>query len=927
MKKTFSLLTLLLLLCSSGAWATVSKVWNLEKTYSSASESELASAGTNWKYSSSTYTYKKALNNAELPAEDGETAFSLTAGLKFTVAANYLKLGRGYLYMDDSGAHEVEIPTTTNQYVNLVVGVGTAGKTITVTGGDISSFTVPFATKAFSINIKATGTSLKISTPSSSGFKLYIYQIAKMDAADVIAPAIPDYDADTYYKGLQISLSCATDGASIKYKHDSSARGFADLAAYSSAFSVTSTGSRYVTTCATKAVTEGTLYSDMMVYNYTIEGSLPTPVATPGAGTYTSAQNVVLSAEGILPNGVIRYTLDGKTPTSSSTEYTAAINIDETKTIKAYVFDASGSNKGSMLTAAYTINIPVLTGAWSATSGVIYEGDDVPTPSFSVTNTPAPSSSAYNIVYSLKAGSDDGVVTIGAGGASFTLNNNVVGEAIVIATLTSADLVNYKDAAETYEYSYEVKEKSPWIVLTEDEITLKSTPVTRSASTTVTLTGDLLTDGTYSVSTSATGLSVSPTSFTVEDGEVSQVFTVTYNPGDVAVAANSEVISFSDDATSTSLTVNYSSVVAHTWAITSSASTWDWEDIKSSVTNCELADADANPTTPTRKNENMILADFDGEVYTQDVNFPDAFHAEALKASKIQFAANTGGYFQGTYLKIKTSVPGTVVVKFSNTGSTDRPYRYLYINNTATSSKSKNTTAVTSDAIKVDAGEIEIKGVIKAEDNGEKGQEDQYLRIYKVVFIPAHERTVASGKYATVCLPRAIVSADGIDKFYTVAGYRGTANDITSVVITEAETPLTAGKPYIFHTNAAAQTIYMKGDAVNAPVAGDNGLVGRFTDGKIADNDCSYILRDNLVCQVEGNDVTCVANRAYFNFYGLDAYAGAPGRYIELPMSPNSGTDINNIEAAEDGVKFIQDGKLYIKKDGVIYNALGQIVR
>ena len=353
MKKLLTLFTLLLTVCS-GAWATDPVIWNLEKTYSSASETELNGDG-DWSYKSNVYTYSKALSNAALPNQAGDE-FSLTEGLTFTVAAGKLKLGKGYMLFDDTGAHTVTIPTTANQYVNLVVGVGTANKTISVSGGDIDNFTVPVASKAFSINIKATGSSLTIGTPGSSGFKLCIYQIAVIDESDVVAPVVPNYGEGSYYKGLSLSLSTETEGTSIVYKNDSQTRGFSDLSEYSSAISMTNTGTRYVTTCATKSVTGGKLYSDLKTYIYTIVGTLPTPVATPAAGTYNSTQNVVLSVEDMLPNGVIRYTTNGDTPSSSSPAYTDPIEVSADKTIKAYLFESTGnSQKSSMLTAAYTI--------------------------------------------------------------------------------------------------------------------------------------------------------------------------------------------------------------------------------------------------------------------------------------------------------------------------------------------------------------------------------------------------------------------------------------------------------------------------------------------------------------------------------------------------------------------------------------------
>ena len=419
-------------------WGIDPVIWNLQKTYSSASESELASSGTNWKYSSNVYTYKKALSNAMLPAEDGTTPFTLTDNLKFTIAASKLQLGKGYLFFnDDSNGGSVTIPTTTNQYVNILVGVGTAGQSLTVSGGDISSFSIPFNTKAYSINIKATGTSMTI----SSAKKFYLYQLAVIDGGDVVAPVITSPEPGSYYKGFSISLSCETEDVTIKFKQESSAKGFADLTNYSSAFTLSSSGNRIVSTCATKEITQGTLYSDMIAYNFTRVDDIPTPVATPAAGTYNTTQNVELSAEGLLPNGVIRYTTDGNTPSKSSAEYTSPIEVSATTTIKAYVFDASGSNKGSMLTAAYTIV-------------------ELVDPVFSITATTIPSNSSAQI----KVGSNDGLDGV-------TLSNISYGNPGVVTVNASTGVVT-PVAAGTTTITFDTEETLMYNASTSNEFTV-----------------------------------------------------------------------------------------------------------------------------------------------------------------------------------------------------------------------------------------------------------------------------------------------------------------------------------------------------------------------------------------------------------------------------------------------------------------------
>lgn len=86
-------------------------------------------------------------------------------------------------------------------------------------------------------------------------------------------------------------------------------------------------------------------------------GSAPVQVATPGfspaGGTYTSAQNVTISCT--TSGAIIRYTTDGSTPTSSSAQYTGAILIESTKTIKAIAM-ASGMNNSAIASATYTFS-------------------------------------------------------------------------------------------------------------------------------------------------------------------------------------------------------------------------------------------------------------------------------------------------------------------------------------------------------------------------------------------------------------------------------------------------------------------------------------------------------------------------------------------------------------------------------------------
>ena len=93
------------------------------------------------------------------------------------------------------------------------------------------------------------------------------------------------------------------------------------------------------------------------------------PSFSPAGGNYTSTQNVTISCA--TADAVIRYTTDGTEPTSSSAQYSGAIPVASTTTVKAKAFKA-GMNDSATVTATYIIgaippvNLPshVLTGYW-----------------------------------------------------------------------------------------------------------------------------------------------------------------------------------------------------------------------------------------------------------------------------------------------------------------------------------------------------------------------------------------------------------------------------------------------------------------------------------------------------------------------------------------------------------------------------------
>jgi len=107
------------------------------------------------------------------------------------------------------------------------------------------------------------------------------------------------------------------------------------------------------------------------------EQQAATPTFTPAGGTYTAAQSVTLSST--TAGASIYYTIDGTTPTNTSTLYSAAtpIQVSATTTINA-IAAASGFLNSSVGTATYTINLPVTaTPAFSPAPGTYTSAQSV----------------------------------------------------------------------------------------------------------------------------------------------------------------------------------------------------------------------------------------------------------------------------------------------------------------------------------------------------------------------------------------------------------------------------------------------------------------------------------------------------------------------------------------------------------------------
>jgi len=230
---------------------------------------------------------------------------------------------------------------TTTQTVTL--SDATPGATIYyTTNGTTPTTSSTKYTGAITVSTTETIKAIAILTGSTnSTVATAAYTISPPVANPTFSPA-----AGTYATTQTVSISDITSGATIYYTTNGTTPTTSSTK-YTGAITVSATE-----TIEAIAVATGLTNSAVVIATYTIAPTLPTPIFSVPAGTYTSAQNVTISDA---TSGVtIYYTTNGTTPTTSSTKYTGAITVSATETIEA-IATKSGSTNSAVAKAIYTI--------------------------------------------------------------------------------------------------------------------------------------------------------------------------------------------------------------------------------------------------------------------------------------------------------------------------------------------------------------------------------------------------------------------------------------------------------------------------------------------------------------------------------------------------------------------------------------------
>jgi hypothetical protein len=216
--------------------------------------------------------------------------------------------------------------------------------------------------------------------------------------APILSPA-----AGTYTSAQSVKITDATAGATIYYTTNGTAPTTSSTK-YTAPIAVAATE-----TIKAIAVATGYTTSAVATAAYTIEKPAATPVFSPVAGAYSSAQSVKITDA--TAGATIYYTTNGTAPTTSSTKYAAAISLTTSETLEAIAI-AKGYANSAVATAQYTIASAAAEPTFSVPSGTYNAAQSVQisdaTPGATIyytTNgaTPTPASAVYKSAVDVSA--------------------------------------------------------------------------------------------------------------------------------------------------------------------------------------------------------------------------------------------------------------------------------------------------------------------------------------------------------------------------------------------------------------------------------------------------------------------------------------------------------------------------------------------
>ena len=238
--------------------------------------------------------------------------------------------------------------TFTNS-VGVTLTCATTGATIYyTTDGANPTLSSPVYNGAFAVTSTGTVKAKAVKTGATDSgvatVAFTIYTPPVVVATPVITPA-----GGTFTNSVNVTLTCATIGATIYFTTDGSDPTVSSTI-YNSAFAVT--GTSVVKAKAIKAGDFDSAVASALLTIYIPPTVVAAPAIVPAGGTFNDSVNVTMTCATI--GATIYYTMDGADPTLSSPIYNGEVEVTSTGVIKAKAVKAGYTDSG--VTAA-TFNI------------------------------------------------------------------------------------------------------------------------------------------------------------------------------------------------------------------------------------------------------------------------------------------------------------------------------------------------------------------------------------------------------------------------------------------------------------------------------------------------------------------------------------------------------------------------------------------
>ena len=683
-------------------------------------------------------------------------------------------------------------------------------------------------------------------------------------------------------------------------------------------------------TGAVSAAIGGTCgFTEVRVVYTDVDTSIPAePTFSLTAGTYTEAQSVTLACE--TQGATIYYTTDSSTPTNASTQYTTAISVGETMTIKAVAIKDDKSSP--VATATYTINLPEDENTsktwdlsiasydndasadkvtWSATYvSMVVEKDKSSTAANNYLGGDANNRTSSRMY-------KDSKLTITPTGKQITTITFVAVSSTYAEALASSTWTNATAEANGTNVVVTAAGAGPVsatiggtcgftairVAYTEIDASIPATPTFSVAA------------GTY---TSAQSVEIScetqgATIYYTLDGSDPDNTKAQYS-GAISVEESMTIkaIAIKDDKSSAMATAAYTINIPElpedgtgtTYAkITSAADLTNgeylivYEDVAGSVAfNGALETLDAVSNTVAVVASNGSIAG-----------------TESIDNATFTIAAKDGGY------SIKSS--SNKYIGFTN-----------YNNGLSASDEDAFTNSISFDqdgaviGITFDAGTITLRYNNTSNQTRfryyKSGQ--QTIQLYKKNE-STYTRPITAGQFGTICLPNSgrIEGATIFEIAHTKEG---------KIFFDEiSEATMVAGRPYIFYPNNGASKLTVHyTDNANAPAGSYKGLYGSYVQSQLAQNGENYILYDNKYYLVD-SEAYVGANRAYIKLGEVptEEQAPAPGRRrVSMDVQGEQvATSIINTHYSDQPMKVMIDNQLYIIRAGQMFDMTGNKIK